>query len=74
MLAPALFLGTVGLVGTLVGARVGGPLDLSFLSYAHLFTLGMAVAVLYVDYHDGVVRLPRHARRPPSSHFRSSAR
>ena len=62
MLAPALFLGAVGLVGTLVGARVGGPLDLSFLSYAHLFTLGMAVAVLYVDYHDGVVRLPRHWR------------
>jgi len=61
--APAIFLGVFGLIGTFVAGRVGGLLDVSFVSYAHLFAPGMLLTVVYVEYHDGGIRLPLHWRR-----------
>jgi peptidoglycan/LPS O-acetylase OafA/YrhL len=60
--APALGLGVFGLVGAAVGAKLGGPVDVSFLVYAHLFTLGMVLAVLRIQHQDDRLRLPAHWR------------
>ena len=62
LMVPAAFLGIVGLTGAIVGGKVGGSLDLSFLAYADLFSLGMALAVLRVEHEEGLLSLPRHWR------------
>jgi peptidoglycan/LPS O-acetylase OafA/YrhL len=62
LMIPAAVLGIIGLMGAVVGGKIGGPLDLSFLAYADLFTLGMLLAVLRVEHEDGLLRLPRYWR------------
>jgi peptidoglycan/LPS O-acetylase OafA/YrhL len=57
-LVPPAVLGFVGLGGSVAGGIVGGVLDHSFLAYAHLFTVGMALAVGLVAFEDGGLRLP----------------
>jgi peptidoglycan/LPS O-acetylase OafA/YrhL len=70
VLTPALVLLAVGVSGKLVAefAVTSGTgwdgtwhsvLERSFWGQAHLFTLGMLIAVLRVDAEDGLVRLPR---------------
>lgn len=77
-LVPAVILFLLGLSGELVTAFLfSGPapswngdwhsvLDRSFWSQADLFTFGLVVAVLSVDYEDGLLRLPSWWRRAAS--------
>jgi peptidoglycan/LPS O-acetylase OafA/YrhL len=63
LLMPAVLLAVLGLLGSAAGIRIGSQVwTYSFLSYAHLFAVGMALAVLRVDYQDELLRLPRFWR------------
>lgn len=66
MLFPAAFMALVGLVSLPIDVGVGRVFDrtwvgvwqLSFLTHAHLFALGLALAVVRVEWQDGRLRLP----------------
>jgi|tagenome__1003787_1003787.scaffolds.fasta_scaffold20989765_16 peptidoglycan/LPS O-acetylase OafA/YrhL len=62
LMVPAVVLAVVGVVGALAGTHLGAAFDNSFLARAHLFTVGMVLAVLRVQHQDGQFVLPRHAR------------
>jgi peptidoglycan/LPS O-acetylase OafA/YrhL len=69
LLIPAGLMGLVGIVSVGAGPRLGaeesvgmswaGVWSDSFLTHAHLFALGMALAVIRVDHQDGLLRFPR---------------
>lgn len=66
MLFPAAFMAAVGLASIPLDVGPGRVFDrtwvgvwqLSFLTHAHLFALGLALAVVRVEYQDGRLRLP----------------
>ncbi len=66
MLFPAAVMAAIGLASIPVDVGVGRVFDrtwvgvwqLSFLTHAHLFALGLALAVVRVEYQDGRLRLP----------------
>jgi peptidoglycan/LPS O-acetylase OafA/YrhL len=66
MLFPAAFLGVLGVAGLAIGPHSGFPFArtwtgvwrASFLTHAHLFAPGLALAVARVEYQDGRLRLP----------------
>jgi peptidoglycan/LPS O-acetylase OafA/YrhL len=76
-LAPAALLLVLGLTGKAVAAFAVPPSDAyngwtaswhsvverSFLCHADLFAFGMALAVIRIDYEDGLLRVPRWWRR-----------
>lgn len=68
VLAPGLLLGMLGLVASFLGPRHDSsvpwlPLwERSFFTHAHLFALGMLLAVLVADVQAGRVRLPNRWR------------
>ena len=65
LLAPGLLLGMVGLAASWFGPRKDSDVswlrqwETGFFTHAHLFALGMLLAVLLADVQDGRVRLPR---------------
>jgi peptidoglycan/LPS O-acetylase OafA/YrhL len=66
MLFPAAFMALVGLVSLPIDVGAGrvfagtwtGVWQLSFFTHAHLFALGLALAVVRVEWQDGRLRLP----------------
>jgi peptidoglycan/LPS O-acetylase OafA/YrhL len=66
LLFPAVFMTVIGLASLPVEFGVGrvfsrtwnGVWQLSFLTHAHLFALGLALAVVRVEWQDGRLRLP----------------
>ncbi len=66
MLFPAAFMAVVGLASLPIDFGVGRVFDrtwigvwqLSFFTHAHLFALGLALAVVRVEWQDGRLRLP----------------
>jgi peptidoglycan/LPS O-acetylase OafA/YrhL len=72
LLAPAVIMGFIGIASAGFGPRLGGEesaastwsgvWDASFLTHAHLFALGLALAVVRVNYQDGLLHLPRFWR------------
>lgn len=73
LLTPALVLTTVGVAGVALGPRgaaddaAGGfgwadVWGVSFFTHAHVFAIGLALAVVWVEHQDGLLRLPRHWR------------
>ena len=69
LLAPGLLLGMVGLAASWFGPRKDSDVswlrqwETGFFTHAHLFALGMLLAVLLADVQDGRVRLPRAGDR-----------
>jgi peptidoglycan/LPS O-acetylase OafA/YrhL len=67
-LAPAALMALVGIVSTVLGPRGAYQngwehvWDLSIFPHAHLFALGLALAVARVEYEDGRLRLPHRWR------------
>ena len=66
LLVPTLLMAAIGLASAAAGKGMHGEIhDLwfaSFLPSAHLFAMGMAIAVLRVEYEDGRLHLPRYWR------------
>jgi len=66
MLFPAAFMAAIGLVSLPIDVGVGRVFDrtwvgvwqLSFFTHAHLFALGLALAVVRVEWQEGRLRLP----------------
>jgi peptidoglycan/LPS O-acetylase OafA/YrhL len=70
LLAPALILGAIGLGSVALGPHGAGDdtagsigfdqlWGVSFFTHAHLFAIGLALAVARAEYEDGLLRLPR---------------
>jgi len=68
--APAVLLGVVGVLSVVLGPKGGSALfeagltwsnvwDVSFMTHAHLFALGMVLSIVRVQYQDGRLTLPR---------------
>ena len=66
LLVPTFFMAAIGVVSVAAGRGLQGDVHEmwygSFLPSAHLFAMGMAIAVLRVELEDGRIRLPRYWR------------